>query len=75
MDRRSFLRGLVAAPAIVAIDSIMPVRKLILLEPLVIVNGGTGFTLPAMKVTRMAFLPHMYEQIWATFPTFGELIN
>lgn len=30
MDRRSLLRGLVAAPAIVAIDSLMPIRGIIM---------------------------------------------
>jgi hypothetical protein len=33
MDRRSFLRGLIAAPAIIPIRSLMPLRGMLLVPP------------------------------------------
>ena len=50
MDRRSFLRGLIAAPAVVAAAHIMPVRLPLILRPTLV----TGNILTIQMITREA---------------------
>lgn len=62
MNRREFITGLIAAPAIVRIDSIMPVKKII--EPVWLINwdvastdlaafGTVVFNINDYKITRI----------------------
>lgn len=55
MDRRGFLRGLIAAPAVVAAQNIMPVRlPLILRTPNVVVAGNFNNLLTLNMITKEA---------------------
>jgi hypothetical protein len=83
MDRRSFLKGLSAAimaPAVVRSSILMPVKEIIVpdgvaLKSMVhpIVNGGTGLTEIA-RITREAFMPKLYTQIYQESPVWKSLI-
>jgi hypothetical protein len=80
--KRSFLAllgGFVAAtPAIVRIESIMPVRSLddvpwmAELDPLIITPHGS-LGAEYMRVVRKAFIPRLYVQAYAASPMLDEL--
>ena len=78
LRRREFLVGLVsaafAAPAIVRAASIMPVKQMLVLGP--------GDRLPylaspmdIMAVTRKAFVPRLYVQLWRENPLLWEAMQ
>jgi hypothetical protein len=77
MDRRSFLKGifgLIAAPAIVKSEIIMPVKKIIT-DPIIITNGGTGVTYAEIAhITRKAFIPKLIEQQYQQSAAWQKLI-
>lgn len=77
-SRRGFLAGLgavlITAPAIVRASSIMPVRQMLILGP--------GDRMPYLAspmdiaaVTRRAFMPRIYVQIYEQSPDFRHLIE
>jgi len=75
MDRRSFLKGivgLIAAPAIVKSEIIMPVKQIIT-SPIIITNGGSGMSHYA-EITRKAFIPKLWAQQYQQSPTWQAFI-
>jgi hypothetical protein len=54
LSRRGFLRGLIAAPAVIAAERLMPVRLLNLAPPPLVRNGATLLT--ADVIAREALL-------------------
>ena len=70
LERRKFLTGLaslIAAPAIVRVSSLMPVRGIIQdIEPTLLMPADLYAELAA--VTRRAFVPRLYVQLYKTNP-------
>ena len=72
LTRRAVLGGIaaaVAAPAIVRFDSIMPVRAMPDAELLngMLANPGSLYA-ELMEVTRKAFVPRLFVQVWREAP-------
>ena len=72
LNRRSFFSGLAAAfaaPAIVRAASIMPVKALILPpEPELIIPISSGLYADLTDMTRAAFVPRLFVQIYRADP-------
>ena len=65
LNRRGFLAGVFsafAAPAIVRIESIMPVKAMPVLFP--IIGPYSGLYEELQAVTRKAFIPGVYAQLY-----------
>ena len=75
MDRRTFLKGLLATTAAAPIVRVLPVIPETGSIP--IVNGGTGFvSYPELvRLTQEAFLPKMKLQLYETHPVMSSLIR
>ena len=75
MDRRTFLKGLLATTAAVPVVRALPVIPKTGSIP--IVNGGTGFVSYAelVKITQEAFLPKMQLQLYETHPVMPAWIK
>ena len=76
MNRRGFIRGLVAfvaAPAIVRVTSLMPVRAFIDDGTLMPAYGGIYGELTA--VVRRAFIPRVIVQIYTASPLLIDMIE
>jgi len=64
LDRRGFLAGVFsafAAPAIVRIESIMPVRAMPVMFP--IIGPYSGLYEELQAITRKAFIPRLFVQM------------
>ena len=69
MDRRSFLKGLVGAvvaPAIVRSGILMPVKEIIVPDGIALTSSlhPVGSLAEIARVTRQAFIPKLYTQIY-----------
>lgn len=70
-SRRSFLTGLaslIAAPAIVRVTSLMPVRGIIMDSGYVGSIGGVSIYEDLVDITRQAFVPRLYVQLYDKWP-------
>lgn len=80
-SRRAFLTGLgsiICAPAIVRASSLMPVKAYSFttvyedfgrITSVTMVNGGAGYVAgDFFTITRKAFVPHLYQQIYDSEP-------
>jgi hypothetical protein len=75
-SRRSFITGmaaLIAAPAIVRASSLMPVRGIIMDAAPQYAAGSLYGELCA--VTRQAFVPRLFVQIWASSPALNAMLQ
>ena len=77
MDRRSFLKGLFAAPAIVRSSILMPIKEIIVPDGIALKTITHPYLslAEAAEITRTAFIPKFYAQIYKTSPSWQMLIN
>ena len=76
-SRRSFITGLisfVAAPAIVRVTSLMPVRGIIMdLAPTDLLMSKSVYE-ELCDITRRAFVPRLYVQLYDVAPAFLTIL-
>ena len=73
-SRRSFLTGLasiIAVPAIVRVSSLMPIRGIIMNS--VLMTRGVPVWADLCDVTRQAFVPRLFIQLYETDPFLSTL--
>ena len=76
LPRRTFLKAaltLIAAPAIVRVASIMPVKALVLPEEPLTIYTTQALYAQLCDVTRQAFVPRLFVQLYATNPMLDML--
>jgi len=79
MDRRSFLKGivgLIAAPAIVKSEILMPVKEIIVPDGVALktIHHPYLSLAEAAEITRKAFIPKLIEQQYQQSPAWQALI-
>jgi len=79
MERRSFLKGvfgLIAAPAIVKSEILMPVKKIIMPDGIALktITHPHLSLAEAAEITRKAFIPKLIAQQYQQSPSWQELI-
>jgi hypothetical protein len=86
-SRRSFITGLislVAAPAIVRVGSLMPVKTMAMIDPVGTFNVpldptdcviGNGYITELASMTRKAFLPNLFVQLYKVDPLLQKLLE
>ena len=79
MDRRSFLKGifgLIAAPAIVKSEILMPVKEIIVPDGVALktIHHPYLSLAEAAEITRTVFIPKFYAQIYQESPVWKSLI-
>jgi hypothetical protein len=79
MERRSFLKGiigLIAAPAIVKSEILMPVKEIIVPDGIVLKTITHPYLSLAevAEITRTTFIPKFYAQIYQENPIWQSII-